>query len=80
MGGAECECGGGLYQQAQGNTPGFEQWAGLRWEGRATTVDRRKKCGGHRVKSRNERTGWGGGGGEHGRDSARGLGWKKSVG
>lgn len=36
----------GLYTQAQGNTPRFEQWAGLRWEGRATTVGRRKKWGG----------------------------------
>lgn len=58
-----------------GDTPVFEPWEGQ--DGRAwPQLDKRKKCGGPRVKSKNEA----GGEREHGRDSARFLGWKSSVG
>lgn len=70
----------GYTQQAQGDTPVFEQWAGLRWEGHSCGPE--EEVWGPPSKEQKREDGGGGGeggAGSTGWDSARFLGWKKSI-
>lgn len=56
----------GYTQQAQGDTPVFEQWAGLRWEGHSCGPEEEVWGPPSKEQKREDGGGGGRGGGEHG--------------